>query len=562
MYKSLRPLHWQQANWPSFLLWMLIFVLLYWAAWRISARLEVIPGLVSWFLPAGLRLIALLVLRPGRWFLLWLAEQIAIAAFVSLDYSYTTALQAAGDSALPWVCTAIPVYFLIHWRRPASNRLVSLDFVTRAALAALLGASLTATYLSISFTLSGVVAPGRIGELWPAFVLGDFVGMALVGSMTGVFFGARSPAAVSEWRWRYAIVPVAAVALELSLPDLLAWQAYFTKLLCLLPIVLAALRFGLWGVSLALLSINSMIVTGHLIDVPWGNMREDQFFLLAVCFGGIALGASNDDQRLLNQQLQRQNDRLRQLVEQLNLANSDYERLANRLMNAEERERSRIARELHDGLGQVLSAARIRLAAAQSMEPASAERDALIVEVEGIIEGAYATSREIMEQLAPVAIRHGGLAAALRGHELSDFLQREGIEYLLDIGSPLPPLHESVALNLLRIVQECANNTVRHARASCFTVRIGVDQQLLSLEIADDGQGFDPDSANDGMGLRNVRDRVAALGGTHDLQVVSPLASANNTADHGTRHRCVFHLPSLPINAAIGADTQPFFNVE
>jgi len=188
-------------------------------------------------------------------------------------------------------------------------------------------------------------------------------------------------------------------------------------------------------------------------------------------------------------------------------------------------ERIRIARELHDGLAQVLgyinaqTLAVKRLLATGRIDDARGELDAME-------SAARTTYRDVREAILGLrsSLPRQGLVPALR-HYLDEYGSMAGAEISLDLvgegeleGLELPP---AVEIQLLRIVQEALANVRKHARAEHATVRLGLDDGALALEVADDGQGFDPGlEARTGwprFGLQTMRERAQAVGGRFDV---------------------------------------------
>jgi signal transduction histidine kinase len=186
-----------------------------------------------------------------------------------------------------------------------------------------------------------------------------------------------------------------------------------------------------------------------------------------------------------------------------------------KLIGAQEDERRTIARELHDEVGQVLTAVKVELGLAQrQIETAGLSADALI-EAQAIADGGLQAVRDITQLLHPVALDDLGLAAAIDA-SLRGLARRHDIKVelsQLDMGERLTPVTEVAAY---RIVQEALTNVARHARAAhCFVKLVRLSSRLL-VEVADDGAGFDPAVIPNagGFGLIGIRERTAHLGGT------------------------------------------------
>jgi signal transduction histidine kinase len=187
---------------------------------------------------------------------------------------------------------------------------------------------------------------------------------------------------------------------------------------------------------------------------------------------------------------------------------------------AQEEERQRIARELHDGLVPALASLNIRLRTIAKQ--LGRDEHPLAGEIRELAEQTQASSRDIrrlIHDLRPVALDELGLVPALRQHlaRCEEELALV-IELNADEGERLPTAVETA---LFRIVQEAVNNVYRHARAQQVRVELRRGEDHIRLDIADDGQGFDTQSPRSGrqIGLWSMRERVEQLGGK--LQVAS-----------------------------------------
>jgi two-component system sensor histidine kinase UhpB len=497
------------------LVWVVAYSAIYGGLWHFSTQLEIIPGTVSWFLPAGTRLLALVAWPPSTWWRIWLAEGIVNTLLTSLSFDLQGFGLQLASHLLPFLCYAAPVFILLGRQRQRS--LITPLFVGKAFTAGVIGAALVGVRWAAVLRLNETIPAEETLTIAAAVIVGDLVGISAVGAVVAVFVGALWVESRQFPRWLPFLAVPLALLTGISLSSPLASYAYAAKFLLLAPLLGLALTGGLFGAGIGLTFIVSAVFAARLAGQGFGAVGEDQLYLIAVTVGGLALGAALDHQVHLAGQLRRQNARLERLVEQLNRINGEYQHLAERLVTAEERERSHLARELHDGLGQVLSAARIQLATARRFEPGTEQRESALDELGPILEGAYSSAREIMDRLSPAVLRREGLRGAIEGSELATFLRGAELIFTVDFEEQLPTLSDSAALNILRIVQECANNTVRHAQATRFSVRLYTRDEALALEIGDDGKGFDNEPKQSGMGLQNIRDRVASLGGGHRL---------------------------------------------
>ncbi len=187
------------------------------------------------------------------------------------------------------------------------------------------------------------------------------------------------------------------------------------------------------------------------------------------------------------------------------------------ILEAQEAERGRIARELHDEAGSALTAFLLGLAAIDEASTLSEARDASIA--------LRDTARNTLENvgrlaiaLRPPALDEFGLASALK--DLGRNLEQQGgptVEFQIDLpGSRLPPKLESA---IFRITQEALTNVVKHAEANAVRIKLATRLKSLILEVVDDGRGFSREQASGGgFGLVGMRERVASFNGALDVQ--------------------------------------------
>ena len=188
--------------------------------------------------------------------------------------------------------------------------------------------------------------------------------------------------------------------------------------------------------------------------------------------------------------------------------------LANHLLNVQEDERARLARELHDEMGALLTAAKLDLARVRSRVPATPGNEAVQERLDHLNESLNACAafkRRITEDLLPSSLSHLGLDATLE-IQAQEFERRTGIqtELLLDA----PPCDSSTNLAIFRLVQESLNNIAKHAQAKRVCITLQAQAQHIDLRIEDDGLGFDAQEAlHKSHGLPGMLHRVEALAG-------------------------------------------------
>jgi PAS domain S-box-containing protein len=188
--------------------------------------------------------------------------------------------------------------------------------------------------------------------------------------------------------------------------------------------------------------------------------------------------------------------------------------LAARREQEREEERARLAREVHDELGQQLSAVRLAVHRLEVLAgTVGADIGGAVADLKEQIDRTSAGMRSIIQNLRP-AVLDFGLPAAVEWL-VEDFRTRHGVALFLENGLGESPLPGEVANTIFRCLQEALTNVARHAGASRVTVRLFADADDLVLEVEDDGAGFDPAEVRGrrAFGLMGMRERALALGG-------------------------------------------------
>lgn len=186
------------------------------------------------------------------------------------------------------------------------------------------------------------------------------------------------------------------------------------------------------------------------------------------------------------------------------------------LMTGEEKERNRLARELHDGLGSVLAAAQMQVSHLKIIDDEQ-QKNARQQATE-LINQASAESRRIAHNLLPEILLRFGLDEALKEYSRSISDSRL-IKLDYESVGMNKPLEQSVELSIYRIIQELVNNIVKHAGATEALVQLHRHQDMLSITVEDNGHGFAPDKDTEkGIGLHNIRSRISYLNGSLDIR--------------------------------------------
>lgn len=201
--------------------------------------------------------------------------------------------------------------------------------------------------------------------------------------------------------------------------------------------------------------------------------------------------------------------------EEVTRANDELRELSLAMIEVREAERTRIARELHDELGQVLTALKMDVELfSTKIPPDRADLVEHAASMNRLLDSTVATTRRISSDLRPLVLDDLGLGAAAEWL-LEGLAQRAGIAFELKMDPSCAELGEPYASMLFRVMQESLTNVARHARATRVTVRLMREGDDAVLTVSDNGVGMKADSrAKPGsFGLRGIRERVLLLGG-------------------------------------------------
>ncbi len=208
---------------------------------------------------------------------------------------------------------------------------------------------------------------------------------------------------------------------------------------------------------------------------------------------------------------------------ELGLADKRMLKLNERVLTMQEEERSRVSRELHDGVSQLITATRFDIEHARKMLKMGYAREFDGSSLDSALDklkGVGSEIRRISHDLRPRDLDELGLFAAIED-SLSELNRRGGAIYDFEFSNYNIINSESISNSLFRIFQEAATNIEKHAKADYVSIDLQVDKRTINMKISDDGVGFNVEKhekINIGIGLHNIRQRVEALNGRIEIQ--------------------------------------------
>lgn len=252
-------------------------------------------------------------------------------------------------------------------------------------------------------------------------------------------------------------------------------------------------------------------------------------------FSGLIIALSEINRRslakltLAEKQLTRAHEDLERKVEErtadLNMANESLRELSSRLQQMQDEERRRIARDLHDSVGQLLAALSMNIAVVQRQtDKLDAAGARAVSENVALIDQISSEIRTISHLLHPPLLDAAGLASALRWY-VEGFSQRSRIKVDVQIPTRFGRLSDEMEIAVFRMVQECLTNIHRHSGAASAAIRVQQEDHRILVEVQDHGKGIPLDkqlelrsSGRTGVGFRGMRERLRQLGGTLEIR--------------------------------------------
>jgi two-component system sensor histidine kinase UhpB len=220
---------------------------------------------------------------------------------------------------------------------------------------------------------------------------------------------------------------------------------------------------------------------------------------------GANLRASDD--RSAPEEVRRLEGAFRRMLERLE---AERRRASSAALDAQEQERARVARDLHDEVNQSLTGLLLRLEAARAHAPPELADE--LAQTKALANQAMSELLDLARQLRPTALDDLGLTAALASH-VQELGERFGIEASFESEGSFVDLPEDVQLVVYRVAQEALSNAAQHSGATKVRVRLIRDREGAELTVSDDGRGFSFDEAGVGLGLGGMRERALLVGG-------------------------------------------------
>lgn len=539
-------------------LWRVVaLALIYFVVCKLGLRLAIVhPSATAVWPGTGIALAAILLLGYEVWPGIFVG---AFAVNLTTAGSIVSSLGIACGNTLE---AAIGSYLVVRFTN-GHNVFTRAEGIFKFFFFACVAATtVSATFGTASLVLTGLTRGVSWESLWVTWWLGNMAGAILVTPCLVLW---STPPLVTRSRRQVPLQITALISLlvvgALVFGGFLspAWQGYPLKFICIPFVVWVAFELRPREAALAVLAFSVVAIASVFhgvrdVSTPNESLLVIQVFLSIAAMTGLLVSLTvserNRNEATLQQAKSQLEERVRERTSELEdriVRQENAERalrdLSVRLLHAQDEERRRIARELHDSTGQSLAALTMVLSKMAKKAGSDPEFLSQLAESEKITRAVSDELRTTSYLLHPPLLDEMGLKAGLSWY-VEGFKARSKIGVTLNMPESLERLPADLELMIFRVVQECLTNVHRHSESPSVEICLRNSNEELTLEIRDHGKGMSADrlvavtgSGLVGVGLRGMRERVKAFGG--ELEISSDT--------RGTTVRATIPLrPSLP----------------
>jgi len=481
-----------QANLLICLLTPVAYALLH----NLSTNLETLNNLVSWYFPTGL-LCGLLLFLPRHY---WLVALIGSYLGRQIIFYYDTGEPFLGDWIAEYVFSSVtllfyPIGIFIYkkkYKRFIADQFKPLLFLFLCLSISALITAITQIYIWVRFDY---VLGLELLMSVSSFAIGDFIGFLL---MLPLFILARSLIVNGKLIHltlikKCLMVLVPTLGIYIFFIQLHIDMLYYVKLFAFIPIIWLSFSYGHNGALLATSKTNLAIVATLILGNAQSTIMQDQIYLIVITLTGLLLGATSTEHKRLNNNLSR---------------------LSEKLIDIREVEKRKLSSELHDGLGQDITALKTNLEIINRLGLSEQQlkiHHRLTNSANEIHESVY----DLLQWLRPKILDDVGLENVIKGTMFDELLSAVNIKYHTVVVGETDDLNDEITTAIFRTCQECVSNCIRHSQAKNLWLSLLVNGEKVTLTITDDGTGLDEQhsSTKDGFGLIGIEERIIALKG-------------------------------------------------
>jgi two-component system sensor histidine kinase UhpB len=359
----------------------------------------------------------------------------------------------------------------------------------------------------------------QIVSLIFGYGLGDFIGILLLCPLA-LIWRLKSRLTNEEFMQldpKFMLLLVITLLVSLFVLVFTPVALVYIKLVLFALMIYIATQYGWLAVLLTTWVITlSLSIYNGVYQANIGSM-EDQAFIIILAVTGLLLSAFNIETNQYIADLTTRNTLLTASKVKLKYELSRNQLLAKEVVRKQELERIRIARDMHDEVGQNITALKTNIYVLDKLNKDDSVKE-IVKTIKHLTDKVYDISHDIMYRLRPVTLNQIGLTASLQTDAFVQSLAPASIKYHFETYGALDTISELAQSNIYRVVQESMSNTIKYAQANNFTVIIKRRSSYIFLHIRDNGIGFNVDKKIQGLGITGIQERVLALGGKFKLK--------------------------------------------
>ncbi|MDG3087259.1 signal transduction histidine-protein kinase/phosphatase UhpB [Vibrio hannami] len=487
----------------------LIYTITWFCLWSISGYLVTDIHYAALLFPVGLRIAALL-LTPGQfWWVILLSEFMVWLGITSSTEFVPFDLLLL---LIPFATALMLKPFQFRWQQLTiywQQLLALVGFVlANALLISFLFFMLSKPlYLGNRVLYSSVVAAITGGILLAPFfyLLHDYIMHKVWVPLSPTLVHKAVTIRPSAYLWVLTFFVIGLISETV-------FQEQLTTLLLiivLLPNIFMAYKYGWQGGVLAAVMNSVLLTAARKVTGSFSSFEEMHIFITTQALIGLGLGIAISRQHLLSEKLHQLNRNLEQELH-------TKQQLTRQLVHVEEDIRKSVARELHDEIGQNITA--IQIQATLANRTAKEEQTRHISDaINNLALKIHTSTRHLLTQLRPQILDELGLENALIHLAQEMKFKERDIDCVINIGVSTEQLDEVTTVTIYRVIQELLNNTTKYAGASEVHITLFPGSHLR-LEYRDNGIGIPSDWRKKGTGLLGIEERVTALGGEFNVE--------------------------------------------
>ena len=482
----------------------------------ITLQYELIPGMVSWYVPHGIKLVALFIL-PFRYWLFFL-----VGCNTGDNTYFYMFVDEATNSVVTWLQGAIS-FTVLEVITGAIIAVLARTFVTGSWIS--VNSMMWLILLSILYRLLYLAIAAYFGLGFYATIPQDvyveyFIAQQVSGYLVGFYIftfhlfwllSKQSSALQNPKERTWLVTYIGLLGLVICVFLYVTPQFdYLLRIALFIPLILMATRFGGVGIMLTSMVVMSTLM-GYLWQGPGEILLEYQPYLLSYALVTLLVAAVLNEKDQAQKSLEASKTSLEEQNTSLEKMTETLQVLGRNILNNQERERQFLSQELHDEVGQNVIALKTTI---KVLEVEHGEPQQRITELKVRADDIYNSVYHLMHWLRPIILDDYGLYRTLEGPYFAKKLHLANIDYQI---KRLDDMELSAVMEtaIFRIVQEAVTNTVKHSNATTFCLDLYEAHGSVYLKLKDDGdKQHTPSTSHSGkFGLEGIHSRVAAFNG-------------------------------------------------